>query len=41
MTIPGVGPVTALAYCAKIDDPDWFPTSEAARAHHGITPRVC
>ena len=29
MTIPGVGPVTALAYIATIDDPGRFGTSKA------------
>ena len=40
MTIPGVGPVTALAYIATIDDPDRFGTSKAVGAHLGLTPRV-
>jgi len=40
MTIPGVGPVTTLAYIATIDDPDRFGTSKALGAHPGLTPRV-
>jgi transposase len=40
MTIPGVGPVTTLAYIATIDDPDRFGTSKALGAHLGLTPRV-
>ena len=40
MTIPGVGPVTTLAYIATIDDPGGFGTSKALGAHLGLTPRV-
>lgn len=40
MTIPGVGPVTALAYVATIDDPARFDTSKALGAHLGLTPRL-
>ena len=40
MTIPGVGPVTTLAYIARIDDPGRFATSKALGAHLGLTPRV-
>jgi len=40
MTIPGVGPVTTLAYIATIDDPGRFATSKALGAHLGLTPRV-
>ena len=29
MTIPGVGPVTTLAYIAPVDDPGRFGTSKA------------
>jgi transposase len=32
MTIPGVGPVTTLAYIATVDDPGRFGTYEAASA---------
>ena len=40
MTIPGVGPVTTLAYIATVDDPGRFDTSKALGAHLGLTPRV-
>jgi transposase len=40
MTIPGVGPVTSLAYIATVDDPGRFGTSKALGAHLGLTPRV-
>ena len=40
MTIPGVGPVTTLAYIATVDDPGRFGTSKALGAHLGLTPRV-
>jgi transposase len=35
MTIPGVGPVTALAFKATIDRVDRFDTSKALGAHLG------
>jgi transposase len=40
MTVPGVGPVTSLAYKATIDDLDRFGSSKAVAAHLGLTPRV-
>jgi transposase len=40
MTIPGVGPITALAFKATIDDPKRFATSKAVGAPLGLTPRV-
>jgi len=40
MTIPGVGPVTSLAFKATIDDTGRFLTSKALGAHLGLTPRV-
>jgi transposase len=40
MTIPGVGPVTSLAFKATIDDSARFATSKALGAHLGLTPRV-
>jgi len=40
MTIPGVGPVTTLAYIAPVDDSGRFGTSKALGAHLGLTPRV-
>jgi transposase len=39
MTAPGVGPVTALAYCAVIDDPARFKRSSTVGAYLGLTPR--
>ena len=39
MTIPGVGPVTALAFKATIDDPRRFRRSSDVGAHLGLTPR--
>ena len=40
MTIPGVGPVTSLAFKATIDESGRFGTSKALGAHLGLTPRV-
>ena len=39
MTIPGVGPVTALAFKTAIDRPDRFRRSADVGAHLGLTPR--
>lgn len=39
MTIPGVGPVTALASRMAIDDPARFRRSSDVGAHLGLTPR--
>jgi hypothetical protein len=39
MTVPGVGPVTALTFCAAVDDPMRFARSRAVGAHFGLTPR--
>lgn len=39
MTIPGVGPVTALAFKVTIDDPTRFRRSNDVGAHLGLTPR--
>lgn len=39
MTIPGVGPVTALAFKTAIDDPARFRRSRTVGAHFGLTPR--
>lgn len=39
-TIPGVGPLTALAFKATIDDPARFKQSKLVAAHLGLTPRV-
>ena len=39
MTVPGVGPLTALAFRATIDHPDRFRRSRDVGAHLGLTPR--
>jgi transposase len=39
MTVPGVGPLTAVAYITTIDDPDRFHRSRDVGAHLGLTPR--
>jgi transposase len=38
-SVPGVGPVTALAYATAIDDPARFARSRDVGAHLGLTPR--
>ena len=40
MTIPGVGPITSLAFCATVDDPARFQVSKLVGAHFGLTPKV-
>ena len=39
MTVPGVGPITALTFKAGIDDPSRFKRSRTVAAHFGLTPR--
>ncbi len=39
MSVPGVGPITALAYVATIDDPTRFAKSRAVGAYLGLTTR--
>ena len=39
MTVPGIGPITALAFCAAIDDPARFRRSRSVGAYFGLTPR--
>ena len=39
LTVPGVGPVTALAFATAIDDPGRFAHSRNVGAHLGLTPR--
>ncbi len=39
MTVGGVGPITALAYAATIDDPSRFAKSRDAGAYFGLTSR--
>lgn len=38
MSVPGVGPITLLAFRAMIDRPDRFSRSRAVGAHLGLTP---
>jgi transposase len=38
MTVPGVGPVTALRFVAAIDDPSRFPSSHRVQSYVGLTP---
>ncbi len=39
MTIPGVGPITALAFKIGVDVPERFAKSKTVGAHFGLTPR--
>ena len=39
LTVPGVGPVTALAFKTAIDDPRRFTRSRTVGAHFGLTPK--
>ena len=39
MTVPGVGPITALCYLATIDDPTRFKKSRSVGAYLGLTTR--
>ncbi len=39
MTVPGVGPMTALAFTTAIDDPARFARSASVGAYLGLTPR--
>jgi len=39
MTVPGVGPVAALAFRTGVDDPHRFKRSRTVAAHFGMTPR--
>lgn len=39
MSVPGVGPVTALSFKAGVDDPSRFKSSRTVAAHFGLTPR--
>lgn len=41
MSVPGVGPITALAFRATIDRPDRFRRSRDIGAHLGLTPARC
>ena len=39
MTVPGIGPITALAFHSAIDDPNRFRRSRSVGAYVGLTPR--
>ncbi len=39
MTVPGVGPITALALAAAIDDPHRFKKSRDVGAYLGFVPQ--
>src|SRR4029450_952107 len=39
MTVPGVGPCTALAFRTGVDNPQRFSRSRTVAAHFGITPK--
>ncbi len=39
MTVPGVGPITAMTFKAAVDDPRRFQRSRTVGAHFGLTPR--
>jgi transposase len=39
MSVPGVGPVTALAFKTAIDDPHRFRRSRTVGAHFGLMPK--
>ena len=41
MTVPGIGPINALAFCAAIDQPSRFQRSRSVGAYFGLTPRRC
>lgn len=39
MTVPGVGPVTALSFKVSVDEPLRFTRSRTVGAHFGLTPK--
>jgi transposase len=39
MSVPGVGPITALTFAASIEDPHRFARSEDVGAYAGLVPR--
>ena len=39
MTVPGIGPLTALSFVATVDDPTRFKSSADVGAYLGLTPR--
>ena len=38
ITVPGVGPVTAIRFCAAVDQVERFPSSAQLQAYLGLTP---
>lgn len=38
-TIPGIGPITALAFVSELDDPKRFKNSRTVAAYFGLTPK--
>ena len=39
-TVPGVGPATAAAYVATIDDPERFETEDQVSSYLGLVPSI-
>ncbi len=39
MSVPGIGPLTGLAYVSTVEDPQRFRSSRSVGAHFGLTPR--
>jgi transposase len=39
MTVPGVGAINALAFCAAVGEPGRFQRSRSVGAYFGLTPR--
>ena len=39
MTVPGVGPIVALAFASMVDEPGRFAKSKSVGAYLGLTPR--
>jgi transposase len=39
MTVPGIGAINAVAFCAAIDEPSRFRRSRSVGAYFGLTPR--
>jgi transposase len=38
MTVPGVGPVTAIRFCAAVDEHDRFPSAHEVESYIGLVP---
>nr|WP_305038002.1 IS110 family transposase [Neorhizobium galegae] len=39
MSVPGVGPLTSLAFVATVEDPQRFRTSRSIGSYIGLTPK--